>query len=151
MAATAIFSILAIVFYFLIKTGKMNGDNDNFDRSELDDHWFDTVEDIMYCVKVSFPLNIENYRYDRGQGYITAIGRMNRRNSNYGALITSSADGKEYLCPLRQIKPTEVPADKINTGITIARKDGMVEIIWHNWETGEKTDGVIYELAIKNF
>jgi hypothetical protein len=154
MATMAIFSITAIVFYLLIKNEKMNGDNDKFDRSELDDHWFDIVDDIMYCIKVSFPLNIENYRYDRGQGYITALGRMNRRNkylSGYGVLITST-DGKEYLCPLRQIKPTEVPTDKINTGITIARKDGMVEIIWHLWKDGEKekADGIIFELEENN-
>jgi hypothetical protein len=151
MVTTTSFFVIAIVSYFLVKTGKMNGDNDNFDRSDLDDQWFDTVNDIIYRVKFSFPLNIENYKCDRSRGYITALGRIinNKHTNSYGALITA-ADGKEYLCPLWQIKPLEILVDKndIDMAVTIARKDGIVEIVCLSWKNGDKVDGSIYELAI---
>jgi hypothetical protein len=145
-AATGLFSMAALIFY-LSKDNKRNGDNDRFDRPDLDDHFFDVVHDIIYHVKVSFPLNIENSRYERGQGYVTAIGRIttNKYAHSYGVLVRS-VNGKEYLCPLRQIKPLELLDNKTNKGVTIAGKKGIVEIVCHSWQTGGTADGIIYEL-----
>jgi hypothetical protein len=145
-AVTGIFLIMAVVLYMFIKNGRMNGDNDNFNRFDLNDHWFDFINDEIYRIKVSFPLNIENYKRDMGQGYITALGMIisNKYASNYGALI-KSINGPEYLCRLRNIKPLEAPKDGINTRVIIARKERIVQIICQCWNTDKKISGSIYE------
>jgi hypothetical protein len=85
---------------------KTNGDYKVEEREKftyLDVLYFTYINDKLSGLKASFPLDMENYRFDRKDGRIIYIGRIfgGKLIGRYGALVKS---GKHlYLCPLDEI------------------------------------------------
>jgi hypothetical protein len=103
---SGIYVFIILYLIVMIITKRNNGDNLLRDEEEIyiDDKYFDHVEDLIYQVKVSFPLDIENYQYDRKNGKIERICliKEGKYAGRCGAVI--KADGKYYLCRIDQVK-----------------------------------------------
>jgi hypothetical protein len=87
----------------MIVAKKNNGDNILRDEKRycLNDSYFDYASIPLGLV--SFPLDIENYRHDRQDGYIQDIGLVMRGKykGKIGAMVLSEKN--HYLCPLDQL------------------------------------------------
>jgi hypothetical protein len=110
-ALSGAYSLLIMFFVFMIMAKKTTGDNKIYDSKDscLDPAFFTYVDEALYKTPVLFPLDIENYRRDRGKGRVKKIGivREGKYLGRCGALAESGKNA--YLCPLSQI----VPQDRI--------------------------------------
>jgi hypothetical protein len=122
-----IFRLLIMVF-----TKKTNGDNKitNGGDEYLDTFYFDYVSVRVNMAEVSFPLDIEDYRHDRGKGFIKDIGFVKKGKyiGEAGALIKSGRD--IYLCPLDKIMINS----NVGTTNTLAKKGEDIVVLAEPWE-----------------
>jgi hypothetical protein len=108
-----------IVYLTAMIAAKRNtGDNIIRDGKSvyIDGSYFDYINDAVYLMNVSFPLDIENYRHDRKEGSIKEIGMIEggKYKGKPGAVVKSGE--KLYLCPLERISITEYIHDEILAG-----------------------------------
>jgi hypothetical protein len=121
--------ILLILFLLIIMTTKKDT-GDNVIRLDarmcLDSAYFDRVNGLIHDMEVSFPLDIENYKYDRGKGYINRIGlvKSGKYAGRCGAAVKSNGNGKIYLCPLDHITVNE----SFDNDVIVAEKGDEVTV-----------------------
>jgi hypothetical protein len=137
--------VMAAALLFRVHTpGKMNGDNDQYSETDIDKSWFDTVDDLAYEIRVSFPQDIGCCKADRLEGTIEALGRAaaGKYEGKEAALVTSM--GKRYLCPIRNLKPAELTGG--DGGVVIA-SNSTQEVLFISWKDGKKASGVFYVMG----
>jgi hypothetical protein len=105
-ALTGCHILSALYVCLLVVTGRNDGDNiiREGEAAGFDGGYFDYVNVAAYLAEVNFPLDVENYRRDRGKGYIKGIGTSGsgKYEGKICALVKSAAGGL-YLCPLDRI------------------------------------------------
>jgi hypothetical protein len=136
-AATGLYIVLIAVLAVMVIRKRMNGDNRLQSAPSIDSRYFDYVQPVLGTIPVSFPLDVGNYKYDRGKGYIKNIGMVmsGKHGDKYGAVIESG--GKRFLCPLDQVKLLENI-----TGI-LAKKGEHIAVTCGYWDGDRREGGIV--------
>jgi hypothetical protein len=147
---TAEYIVLLIFLLLIIVRKETTGDNiiRNGETEYFGGSYFSDVNNAIRQVKVTFPLDIENYRYDRGKGCIRDIGLMEK--GKYAGKLCALVGGENshaYICPLDRIMIEG------NTGdVIIAGKNGGIVVKLYDYDKEKSKIMVIgnARLELKN-
>jgi hypothetical protein len=97
-------------------------------KNDIDEFYFDYINSQIFSMEVYFPIDIDSYKKDKGNGVVKSIGLVKRGKyeSRISALIVD-VKKNAYLCPIDKIY------FKGNPGETIAKKgdDVLVKYIYY--------------------